>query len=245
MNWYAYCGNNPLAFVDPTGMIIEATGRIMVTPGALSPSTIKGGVIVDIMSIYSLIDAGLRSMAVSQVFSILSVVPFVTSSSTGWHAYIEVIDHNDTNGDGVIDEKDLSEGQTFEDLKSAPYWVEIGDILAHADKNAGAQYNNVAGYFDSDECRGWRAALNAARIVASAYMPETRLQPSDLVKFEAHGDYEGPIIFNPTYASDSVWLRRALLNYGMDDAQKLKDEQGCTCPPFKISHTCPIHGTTQ
>ena len=37
MNWYAYCGNNPLVFVDPSGSVQKVTGNYWTMPANLNP----------------------------------------------------------------------------------------------------------------------------------------------------------------------------------------------------------------
>jgi RHS repeat-associated protein len=239
INWYMYCANNPVGLVDPSGMILQSTGRIFISPGAFTPSYVgipftqrdsNFGVLIDLASIATIASQELRASAPGVVFTLLSAIPFANSTATVWHAYIEVVDYNDRNGDGVIDEKDLGEGETMDDLKSSPFWLEVRGVISKEDHTAGAVYvpDGAAGggYIGSSKCPGWQAAYHAAEICAAAHRVIGRETPEQYMDkgFTPGAD----LIRNKPYSGISTWLRRRIFNVGADEVKK--------------AEICPKHG---
>ncbi len=144
INWYLYCGNNPLGFVDPYGLASGqvVTGRYQVLPWENSEfiSAIQasdtlldffGGFIIDlgelpgngpsVKEIDRLLEeyeAALRNLPVMVIAALVKEEILIPTPDLhfGWASYIEVQDWEDKNGNNVVDE-----GDTFSD----PYWLHI------------------------------------------------------------------------------------------------------------------------
>jgi RHS repeat-associated protein len=166
MHLYRYCGNDPLNFVDPQGRLRQATGGIMVLPGMFTPANLPvGGEILGVFVSLAALAVAPPEVQVQvgrAVLASLSSIQGNSSPNYKWHVFIEVVDYNDRNGDGVIDDKDLNEGETIEDLKGRPYWLEVTGVMSRADQKAGKMYVDGGGYCSPDVA--WRAGVTAATI---------------------------------------------------------------------------------
>ncbi len=157
INWYLYCGNNPLGFVDPYGLASGqvVTGRYQVLPWELSEywsqiqesdilSEFFGGFIIDLGELpgnapsveeidnqLAQYEAALRNLPTLVIAALIKGNIPAPSLHFGWASYIEVQDWEDTNNKGVVDECD-----TFSD----PYWLHIEAFGAYDDNiyNRGA-----------------------------------------------------------------------------------------------------------
>jgi len=134
INWYLYCGNNPLGYVDPSGLgiISVATGGIMVLPHRLNPGSAMSANTVEQLARLSinliewsdLDDKDIRVKIAKMYLEALEEVAgcltdIVEKDKNAWRAYIEIVDYNDTNDDGEIDE---------EDLEVDRYWIEVRGV---------------------------------------------------------------------------------------------------------------------
>jgi RHS repeat-associated protein len=146
MNWYLYCGNNPLVFVDPSGTITDnypifdfndsvtyvesgdvqvATGQYQVFPRGLDPSSVTGyNLVVDgldvlnaVVTLYTL-DSGVDAPGLLPGTE--EMAKKVGQKISGpWRPFIGVQDWNDLNGDGKID---------YNNELTKPYWIEVSNI---------------------------------------------------------------------------------------------------------------------
>ena len=143
INWYLYCGNNPLGFVDPYGLCSEqvvtgqvVTGRYLVLPWEFSEfietfGFLWEGFVDNAIDLGELpgdeppleeIDAQLAAQAAAWAIG-KGALP-IPSGTYGWASYIEAQDWEDTNNNGVVDE-----GDTFSD----PYWLHVEAFGAYDD----------------------------------------------------------------------------------------------------------------
>ncbi len=174
MNLYAYCGNDPAGRTDPSGLIWQGTGLIMVVPTMFSPASLNdnpglvpGEVVAVVLSLAAVaaLSPAMQEFVFIQVFRVLAGIQMTHSTSYWWASFIEVADYDDVNGDGVIDEHDLGPGQTKSDLIRQIKWVEVVGVLSIEDRERGAWYLQGAGYSDPV------AAYYGAQI-ASQYYPK-------------------------------------------------------------------------
>jgi len=145
MNWYLYCNNNPLGFVDPYGLASGqvVTGRYVVLPWEDSEFIQKSGLLCEAFERGAIdlgelpgdapsvpeIDAQLAQQKASWAVA-QGLEP--ADLHCGWAAFIEVQDWEDTNNNGVVDACD-----TFSD----PYWLHVEGFGSSTgddyDRNAG------------------------------------------------------------------------------------------------------------
>jgi len=142
MNLYRYCANNSINMVDPTGMLLVPTGRIIVTVGHLTPADLPYGdtigMLISVGGILNTLSKLEATTVTGAVFGKLSSIDSCMTYKVMWHTYIEVWDYNDTNRNGEIDPDDLRTDYTWADLFGKPFWLEIHGALADSDKTAGA-----------------------------------------------------------------------------------------------------------
>jgi RHS repeat-associated protein len=130
INWYLYCNNNPLGFVDPYGLASGqvVTGIYLVLPWKLCELTKRIGFLLELFEANAIdlgelpgdapslpeIDYELALQA-AEWAEAQGLVPFPYPQDS-WGSFIEVQDWEDTNNDGVVDPCD-----TFSD----PYWLNV------------------------------------------------------------------------------------------------------------------------
>ena len=243
MNLYRYCQNNPLNCLDPTGTIPQATGKILVAPGALAPGNVipGGSILIDIIALNSMTDAALRAAALTKIFSDVHFYATVNSLMCTWHSYIEMVDCCDLNADGVLDEKDIPEGKsTF--IMGTPYWMEVGGVLAHDDRKKGGHWLPAGGYMGGidNDVWPWTVAFNGARIVANTYMQRRIVGVSELDKYMHDPDSQSPLIGSPISWAEGAW-KRLLINWDWPAVEDFKKQNNCTCPSFGVDPNCPYH----
>ena len=148
INWYLYCNNNPLGFVDPYGLASGqvVTGRYLVLPWKLCELTKRIGFLLELFEANAIdlgelpgdapslpeIDYELALQA-AEWAEAQGLVPFPYPQDS-WGSFIEVQDWEDTNNDGVVDPCD-----TFSD----PYWLNVEAFGAY-DPRSGI-YERTAG----------------------------------------------------------------------------------------------------
>ncbi|MFC1780814.1 RHS repeat-associated core domain-containing protein [Planctomycetota bacterium] len=164
MNLYAYCGNNPVNYIDPSGLVEQVvTGRYWVLPDGYTPGTVhKYSWIPGWSSIFELgiIDITVEDLTNAKVDeqlvayeAALRTIPAILAAILrlpaappivnflGWVTFIEVQDWIDENDSNTVDEDELGydidgNGELSDEEKGKRYWIEIIGIgnLAN-DKN--------------------------------------------------------------------------------------------------------------
>jgi RHS repeat-associated protein len=202
MNLYTYCHDNPVRFLDPTGTDIMTlpTYWVAVLPGqfALNPAGWPPGILGVAINVGNLMTLAAPEAAgvLGLAYAALSAIQMNLTTNYGWHAYLEVADYNDRNGDGVIDWLDLYDAgfRTDRDgdgdidgddvissdldrlIEFRPKrWIEVQGVLTKEHQAAGAWYIEVAGYQGNspkpgqEKVWGFEAALAGAIIAANSY----------------------------------------------------------------------------
>jgi hypothetical protein len=129
MNMYAYCGNNPLVFIDPSGLVQVVTGRYRTMPGLNNypgksmPADMLAQVSALIVNLIEIsgTDKDPRVKVVEKYFEVMKELAEKIAElheESVWRTFIEVYDVCDLNGSGLIEENE----------KSEPYWIEVCGI---------------------------------------------------------------------------------------------------------------------
>ena len=185
INWYKYCKNNPLLWVDPSGQetVEDATGRVMILPWRLDPGSSTAslifaeaaGILIDVKELVGPDLPGPVSEIIDKYLEILEdtcrgLAGIAGKDQHGWRTFIETQEYADTDNDGEPD-KD-ADGNKI--ALREPTWLEIrgirypgimreGKTIIPARK--GSWYEGC-GYTDSEDA--WVAA-----IVGMARYPST------------------------------------------------------------------------
>jgi len=120
MNLYAYCGNNPLNYVDPSGLMQWVTGKYLVLPNKHTPDDfavkLRKGLSLGVGIAVSLVPgpAGILATVAENNAEDIGAV-----SQSQWRAFIEVYDVCDLDADGKIEDSEK---------KGDPYWIEVTNI---------------------------------------------------------------------------------------------------------------------
>ena len=216
MNWYAYCRNNPLNRVDPSGMVYFpnpfpdgvvthvdsgsvqiATGRYQVLPWGNDPCSISAAkliqegldVLSDAITIYKIAAGGkLVSPDIpGPLPGTEEMAKTVGQQMNGpWRPFIEVQDWNDLDGDGKINPQ--------KEL-TEPYWIEISNIGS----GKGDGYKaSAAGALDDAAAHGYLTWADAADAAGTAidWARRTDYRP---------GAVPGSIPTDPALFEDYLW----------------------------------------
>ena len=221
MNWYAYCKNNPLAFVDPSGFSQVVTGTYWTMPGLNNypgkslPADIVAQVAALVVNVIEISEADKdpRAKAVEKYFEMMEKLADAVSKlqdKNSWRSFIEVFDWNDTNGDGAIDE----------DEKSEPYWIEACGI--RMPNRTGSVWLEGGGYST------WGDAADAGGTAVDWAMRNGGIIPDNFPAewLDPEWGSVSPYVTNkPPYRSSSDFLDVVkTINKRIDEMQKLKDE---------------------
>jgi len=182
INWYNYCGNNPLNFTDPSGSVrLKVTGEYMITAWDNDPDEGKAALA---LAEYADLVVNLATLADVRKKLGESIMPdFIEwyfnelerlarevgsindnrdSSSIGWRAWIEVVPDVcdvDVNGDGENDKND-----------EGPFWIEVCGIrIRHG--NPWSSNGYYVKYGDAADAAG--TAIDWAQKWGNDYIPDS------------------------------------------------------------------------
>jgi RHS repeat-associated protein len=193
MNMYACCRNNPVACVDPSGMIMMIpTGNIAIGKGACGAATLPGAYVLSWKSVEDIgidklgaaVEVGeiTKAMAVAAMVDLMKgaagvvggLALSVVDASTATHAYrafVEIQDYCDSNLNGIMDSADHY---------SDAYWIELFGVY---ETSADMGYWNDLGYDSAG------AALSAS--IVGYYLLYPMKDPTH-DPFAGHWNVDGP-----------------------------------------------------
>jgi RHS repeat-associated protein len=137
INWYVYCKNNPLSFVDPSGLMQWATGRYWVLADTHTPDDF----VVELRKGVS-IGVGIMVGLISNELGVVTTITENNAQDLGavsrgmWGTYMEVYDCCDVNGNGQIEDSEK---------QGDPYWIEVTTI-GSGGTSTGKNYDATAGW---------------------------------------------------------------------------------------------------
>ncbi|MCP4263827.1 MAG: RHS repeat-associated core domain-containing protein [Planctomycetes bacterium] len=124
INWYAYCGNNPLNYIDPSGLAY-VTGKQWILPRGIDPKKATEMGILEQLATLAIDITADHVDGLAEYWDLIDKMSKEIGKDipvTHWTAWIEVYDSNDKDNNGEIDEDEKDY-----------YWIEIRGIGAYLD----------------------------------------------------------------------------------------------------------------
>jgi len=168
INWYAYCGNNPVGRIDPSGLddYWQASGNMALIPNGLNPVQGGGGP-ADLMGLLIYASPAittypgfqiLATAVATQIQTGINIASWAFSWQTCLRPYIQVFQYEDKNNNEEYDRGDWIDPYSIS-------WVEVVGVFTVADQDD-CLYIPGFGYRPKD----WVDAIRGAWI-AMQYFP--------------------------------------------------------------------------